>query len=302
MFWEKVILANIFESRKKVKRNLSNARGFVQSIEVEIRGGLGNQLFQAAGGVYYANVLASKLFLNDCYIRFHPSSKGNSWLRRFDIEELLGTNIRTQFIGFFECVKESIGFNKEIEELHELEVIAGRDIPRNLKLNSFFQHARYVNVESLRYSVLDQFDISKILPFSNFGYVQNEAGAVHMRLGDYLKTGISEPYSYYFEAIRMLLSKVSKPIHVYSDSLEVAKKILTTEFPREKFIYPELEFTANPLSLLVLLSKYPYFVGSMSTYSWWAAALNIAQKAELIFPSRCRDYYTILNAKNQVFI
>jgi hypothetical protein len=285
-----------------MNRNLFNAKGHIEEIYVGIRGGLGNQLFQAAGGSHYAKILDTELFLDDYYLRYRAKGAHNSWLRKFDLGKLLGIDVKFKFRGLTDYAKTYLGIISQPESFHELEILNGCQLSPRFKIESFFQNSKYVNFNLLNSEALDKFN--PITKLKKLGYDEPQAGAsaVHIRLGDYLYQGTAEPFTYYYCAIEELMALSSTPIYVYSDDTKLASEILIRKFPERTFIYPEKSLKMNPLSLLVLLSKYPYFVGSMSTISWWAAALNFAKKDKLIFPKRCQKYYSMKNVEHQVFL
>ena len=108
---------------------------------------------------------------------------------------------------------------------------------------------------------------------------------VHVRLGDYLaekKFGIL-PKSYFHEAIETFVEKNSAiKIWVFSDDVEMAKSYFDSEMQEAIRWIPEID--TSPVNTLELMRHGSGYVISNSTFSWWGAFLSYDRKARVIAP------------------
>ena len=108
---------------------------------------------------------------------------------------------------------------------------------------------------------------------------------VHVRLGDYLaekKFGIL-PLSYFQQAIETFVEKNSAvKIWVFSDDLEMAKSYFNSEMQAAIRWIPEID--GSPVNTLELMRHGSGYVISNSTFSWWGAFLSYDQEARVIAP------------------
>ena len=108
---------------------------------------------------------------------------------------------------------------------------------------------------------------------------------VHIRLGDYLaeeKFGIL-PQSYFHDAIKSFLEKnPALKIWVFSDDLKIAKSYFNSEMQAVIRWIPEID--CSPVNTLELMRHGSGYVISNSTFSWWGAFLSHDRKARVIAP------------------
>jgi hypothetical protein len=108
--------------------------------------------------------------------------------------------------------------------------------------------------------------------------------AIHMRLGLGYKVmekqfGILGK-KYFDDGIQYVEKLLPNlPIYVFSDDIELAKEILPG-----CFAYIGKKELFNPVERLLVMSYSHAFIGSNSTFSWWAAFLNKNKNAVKIFP------------------
>ena len=61
-----------------------------QNLQLFIRGGLGNQLFQLSGALFHANRLSSNLIVNETALIDHRDFTRKNWVSKLDLISLTG--------------------------------------------------------------------------------------------------------------------------------------------------------------------------------------------------------------------
>ena len=69
----------------------------MQRIELALRGGLGNQLFQVAGGIHYAKKFNSALFVDDSALRKHPDPARQNWIKKIHLNDFFFYRYKDRF-------------------------------------------------------------------------------------------------------------------------------------------------------------------------------------------------------------
>lgn len=135
----------------------------------------------------------------------------------------------------------------------------------NVCIEGFFQSERYFS--HCRQDVLDAFQI----PYKKLhGFV-----TLHIRRGDYLNYPDKHPvisYDYISEAVKHFISFGYKSFVVCSDDIKWCRIQLK---PLELFgAVFSFSSGSGPIEDLALLSCGEHFIGSNSSFSWWAYYLN----------------------------
>jgi hypothetical protein len=234
-------------------------------IEVELQGGLGNQLFGWACGFSTARRLSLDLHLDISRLTQHG----------FQLEEINhGANIINNsgrklkkayritsdriFQEYSFMYDERINFQK-----------------RGIILKGYFQSWKYFHadahevksiVRSKKVLSLNALELQTILEKSKFNIV-------HVRRGDYknLQQYHGLTTVNYYKKAKTLLEKLDKnnQYMVFSDDIEIAKEI----WPNAAF-YISPNVILSPIENLILMSKCENFIGSNSSFSWWASYIN----------------------------
>lgn len=252
-------------------------------IRLILRGGLGNQLFQISGGVFYAKKFGCNLLLDDSAIYNHRRISRRTWSKHLVIEKFLDfENVRwiTDRERVINKVRES-AFPRKISD--EKDILLVSSIEKEITLYDWFQKKEIP--EQLKF----QFD-SSVVPNLTKGVLnycekikENAAiGGIHMRFGDFKNTKWGFlPISYYESALSRLVLEGVKEIHILSDDLKMARNITSKKVYNTKFLYPEKDMALQPQQLLWIMSNYANFVSSNSTLSWWGSYLNQNQKKNI---------------------
>ncbi len=100
-----------------------------------------------------------------------------------------------------------------------------------------------------------------------------ESVMLHVRRGDYVNNSffISQPVSYYQEAIEKIREHVTKPVFfVFSDDVEWTRENIHTD---EEMIYCDINDGKTDFMELALMSACRHAIIANSTFSWWGAWL-----------------------------
>lgn len=161
------------------------------------------------------------------------------------------------------------GFNNEVLKIKDDTEISG-----------YFQSEKFFNKE----------DVSKWLSFNEnlFEIVKNKyknidfnnATAIHVRLGDYLKPSLmfyAPKSSYFKKALNILDTKGD--VLIFSEDSEITKKYLGEISKNTVFIEGNKDY--EDFYLMTLCKN---IVCSPSSFSWWAAYLNKNEDKKVIMP------------------
>jgi hypothetical protein len=220
-------------------------------VEVEIRGGLGNQLFSYFAGLYLSELNDSKLKLKICQPATNETVHGDS------IAEL---NLKGDF--FFE------------KERNLIEQFTKRLIAKLARSFRFFSFIRLHLSGQYNSNELGFDHKVKALkpPIVLTGYFQSWRFFYAVR-------------NYYRKALEMLPEAVKlKPIWVFSDDLDRAKETLK-DLPRYNFLWIKPPTLESAVESLLLMSLGSANVIANSTFSWWGAMLNTTSQV-VIAPSK----------------
>ncbi len=266
-------------------------------------GGLGNQLFQYAAGVYFAKRYGAALT-----IAADPDANAASWGSprpfRLSTFRLGAAAVRPENrLEFFLLTMRP----SAQRAAHFLRTALGRPLfvdtegfhfypdfpyarkPHTVYLRGYWQAAGYAAaVESqlrqdltlrdpatgMNLEVLDRI-AACVCPVS-----------VHIRRGDYLVGDITLSLRYYEEALRMVGGQhPDAALFVFSDDMEYAKANLPRDLP-VYFVDHNDDFSAQ--EDLRLMAACHHHVIANSSFSWWGAWLNARAEKLVIAPRNWR--------------
>lgn len=285
------------------------------SNKVVLNGGLGNQLFQIACGLYYSvdkkvladgnqglpnlnsenRVILESLDFPGKEIAFTEHQEMPLRRQLFRILLVAGTKSTTsrnldfivkyftrltRFLGLIGIsqviVCRGVGYTPGIKGTHRSIAIG------------YFQTFRYASDHAV-FTILKASKPKRIgVELQNHLKLAEHSRPiiVHIRLGDYLlepNFGILPP-SYFLEGISRLQEKLpNNPIWVFSDDVGQAKKYFQGEALGEIIWISDVD--GDPVSTLELMKHGSGYVISNSTYSWWAAFLRSDPEARVVAPS-----------------
>lgn len=257
-------------------------------VEIELVGGLGNQLFGYYAGLYFSSKYKAELSLD--FSNLEPPAHKNSDLRSFQLtpHKAKSRILNNTFTGDF--IKKAndkifLSYPTLSRILHPTTEIltdsnefgenpTGRK--RRLLLSGYFSNFEYFE------SVKDHFpklDLKN--PSESYASLSKEAKStrpimLHVRRGDYVSHariyGLLSR-AYYLEAIDIASDCTKQDeIWVFSDDQDATREILKNHKNRLRLI--EGEFKLTPAESMMIQSLGISNITANSTFSAWAAALN----------------------------
>jgi hypothetical protein len=259
--------------------------GVESRVVVELRGGLGNQMFQYAIGRCIADTQARALFLDDLALaRDHPRRTKRAYaLHIFDIEA--GLTSRTEWPEApvrAVVTQQRRGFHEEVLKPAPFTEIY---------LKGFWQNAGYFAEVEPRLRRHFRFRPG---PWHHSEWTAVIAGApgavcVHVRRGDYLDSAgavfDSPGPRYYARAIEAMRRQVGEPhFFVFSDDLDWCERNLELDHPHSFVRHhggPQ-DRTCEDFKLMTLCR---HFIIANSSFSWWAAWLGSDPRKIVVAPA-----------------
>lgn len=267
-------------------------------IGVKIWGGLGNQMFQYAFGLYLAEKRSEKpLFFTDInkesvldidyfkvsieYLSVEALKKNGYDFQNYSLYRYKRKIFqKLPFLNKNILVENVSPFRPDISDTYCL-------------FDGYWQSYKYL--QPIEQKLREQF-VFKGIEFADlelYTEIKNvNSVSLHIRRGDYLKgknTAIYENVSmdYYEEAIRYFSKELVSPqFYIFSNDLDWVKNNL--KMPQElPFVYVNNTDNANTtLADLYLMSSCKHHIIANSTFSWWGAWLNPSRDKKVIGPKK----------------
>lgn len=265
-------------------------------IVVNLKGGLGNQMFQYAFGRALA-IKNNDVFKLDTSSLDQAKQIGNIYrpfsLELFNIEKDIATSSDITV-----CKKPKSLLSKIVTRIQstlhgdQSNLFKPEYLNQtgNLYLDGYFQSPRYF--ENIRTVLLDEFTLTS--PLLEFGakileqIQSSQSIAIHIRRGDYQSNPIVKKQfglcskDYYLKAIGRIQSEIKDSrFFVFSDDITWVKNNLNLPEGSVYVSNPELK-DAEELSLM---SACQHNIIANSSFSWWAAWLNQNPNKIVIAPT-----------------
>lgn len=258
-------------------------------VEVEMTGGLGNQLFKWSNGLRVAQELNATLIINTSfYARLKHSPKTSS--RIFELSEIPQINqtfFQFKRRGFLNPRLEKLGIaTKLVNVVNEQLLRTTGDRPYSI-IKGNFEALQYLPNRDLVRSMFQSIQRSDWLMRHEELIAQNQVIAIHVRLGDFLK--FPETYNilsekYYLEAVKIAHKQFPNAVlWLFTDDLHLAQKHFANLVSKVDMIFGDSSIP--PREVLYLMSMANAIVCANSTFSWWASFLAKAETFSVI-PSR----------------
>ncbi len=264
-------------------------------VQVQLSGGLGNQLFQYAAALAFAKKNNCDLYLDTS---FYDNSKNRKFeLSSFNISSKYSkNNIWTKFYNAF----HNHIFNKKNVPFKNLPIYKefGFSYDKNLLnqkipliLEGYWQSEKYF--ASVAAIIRKEFQWKNADKFYNLPLLNEinscNSVSIHLRKGDYLSNSLVNaihgivPNEYYMLAIDLIKSKTKiDKIYIFSDDLKAAD-----EFIREYGIGINASaLNDNTMLDFYLLQKCKHNIIANSSFSWWSAWLNSNPNKIVVAPKR----------------
>jgi len=254
-------------------------------VEVEMSGGLGNQLFKWANGLRIASAESAHLFLN---LEFYKDFEKKPFTtpREFELFKLPELDETFQ-------ISSKMSFSRRIDLLRtpmkqkyysvdgEIKSLLGRIfiVKGNFEDQKYIPRSEIVRNALEGYKSKTPWMDEKLEEFK-----EKRVLAVHIRLGDYLKNAnlydvVSE--NYYLNAIRDLWKLASfDQVLLFSDDQNSARE----KYPRisRDFEFLESPKNTNAIEILKILASSKGIVSTNSTFSWWATYFHKQRELTVI--------------------
>ena len=271
-------------------------------INVFLRGGLGNQLFQYAAGLFLAQTQDQQVIFRTDLLPAVTDSIGavSRWpnqLSEFKCDSVMRHHW-LQPAGSTHLLSKLLQALRSLSDLAPklfltLGVIAGErspappfsKLPRIWHVDSYCSSAipALALGESLRKQIRSIIDPSPLYLQLFEEAERAEPIIIHLRLGDYqnLKHLYGEPQYERIAAVIDSKKNAKKPTWLFTDSPEMVPEEVMSKLRPDKLIGPtDLD---RPIENLVLLSMGSTLVCSNSTFSWWAAFL-MGENTDVLYP------------------
>jgi hypothetical protein len=233
-------------------------------IIVKLIGGLGNQMFQYAAGLYLSHLHQTDLFVDNSFLSQNPNgayTKRELELSVFNLDLKIATSKDIKKFNIEGSNKYSRALQRHLPILFNNLYASESGIqyqkeflnyPKNTYLDGFWQSERY--------------------------FKPIESVSLHIRRGDYISNKSAQQHhgnlgiDYYKNALN-LIKEVYKntEVFIFSDDLEWCKTNLKLE---EVVHYVDANQHQNFHLDIYLMSRCKHNVIANSSFSWWAAWLN----------------------------
>jgi hypothetical protein len=274
-------------------------------ILIDQKGGLGNQLFQYAAGLYFARKYEAALEIVKEAVNLaatfgHPRPL---LLSKFCISaRFRNRTLWDRMMCSFAWYKKPLVVPARIISGTQfysqpysaynafLASLPIASTTRNLYLNGNFQAYSFAQgvEQQLREEIqLKEAPSGKNLEMLNEIQACMNSVSLHIRLGDYTFNSGGRsllPMAYYRRAIQAMNERVANPtLFIFSDEIESARASLPT-LERMVFVDHNSEETAH--EDMRLMSACRHNIMANSTFSWWGAWLNPNPEKHVLYPDR----------------
>jgi hypothetical protein len=252
-------------------------------IYLNLKGGLGNQLFQIFACISYSLKIDQVFVFPNYDIIGNRSTYWNNFLSHLKKYTISYNKLRFNY-----QIKEK---NFHYENLPNIE----SNITSNFLFNGYFQSYKYfeqhynlicniINLNEQRENIKNKYNI------------QENTISLHFRIGDYVKYKDTHPIlsiSYYINAINYIKEQIKEqqnPFSIVYFFQEEDKNIVNNNISILQNKFPEITFITRPDSLedweeMLYMSCCQHHIIANSTFSWWGAFMNPQEKI-VCYPSK----------------
>lgn len=268
-------------------------------VTIELKGGLGNQLFQYAAGIGLARHLQTELIADIVGLQMPDEVLGTYRtykLNKLNEAPVVNTGHKENAVikktkKIFQ--KLNIGGGTVYKEKYFHYDAGFWALQGKVLLKGNFQSEKYFLpykkdvIERLRFnkallSVADKEVLSQI--------TTNNSLSIHIRRGDYLSNKIASdvlgilPIEYYTAAYRKILDEITlENVFVFSDDIDWAENNLSFV---DNAVFINSKGNNNDLVDFILMQHCSHNIVANSSFSWWAAYLNPNPDKIVIAPKR----------------
>jgi hypothetical protein len=267
---------------------------------VELKGGLGNQLFQYAAGIGLSRHLDTTLQVDISNLKSADETLGT--YRRYILSHLENA---PQVVHESPIIYKSYKGLGKIASFFNSSAFTGFkekffhynedfwNLKGNICLNGNFQSNRYF--EPYKEDILTKIQFSKILLSGKDREVLNNIQktpslSIHIRRGDYVSNKIANdvlgvlPVEYYEASYEKICNRVNiENVYIFSDDISWAKANLNF-IKNSCFVQSESE--NSDIVDFYLMQHCTHNIVANSSFSWWAAYLNPNSDKIVVAPKK----------------
>lgn len=267
---------------------------------VQLKGGIGNQLFQYALGKRIAMMQREQLFLD--LSKFTKNSDRSYRLSKLQISASIApTHLQHGYIT--KAANKNLPVWSLLFPSNRISIIEETTcnfepsvlhIRGNCYLNGYWQSEKYFKPisQTIRAEFIPlQLSEGAKLVAERICDTRN-AVSVHVRRGDYVTHPTARtvhgalPKAYYLKAVRRIEEEVKDPTYyIFSDDIAWCNNNLHLG------PYTQVISTGQEYEDLYLMSMCRHHIIANSSFSWWGAWLNAKKGKKVIAPMRWFDHY-----------
>ena len=269
-------------------------------IIVQLKGGLGNQLFQYAAALSLATHHNVEVKVDITKLKAPDEQIGT--VRNYDLQHLVAPPQIASEAEIKQATAQNIikKYYQKFLPSYQRQIFNEKKFPfdvnffsaqRNIYLKGYRQSEKYfIHIEDkIRKDFrLKESLIERVKEFS-VSLLSTESVSIHIRRGDYTNAAVQNTHGslskeYYQNAIALINSSVNNPsFYIFSDDVKWAKENL--EFNNN------VHFVSGNISTThfedhFLMSQCKHNIIANSTFSWWAAWLNENKLKTVIAPKK----------------
>lgn len=269
-----------------------------KKVVVQLRGGLGNQLFGFFAGLQLAERNKYQLVLDARFIKF-----GSNPTRKLEISGLDMSHIKIPIktLGTFPLPSSRIGqklirnfkdyiaryLKRNLPEqvMTDSSAIGDLHLNNDVLLDGYFSTFSYFKQWHKKNSDFTLQPITRSQAYSTIESLARNLTGLHIRLGDYLQHVDLYPIpseEYYEKALEHIDGK-SRYI-VFCENLEEAKKLFPSTIAGAELIITSSMF--DSVETLCLMASCENLVTANSTYSQWAGLFVGLKNGKVVYPSK----------------
>jgi len=272
---------------------------------IKLKGGLGNQMYQYALGV----------FLEKKYgIKFVYDKSSFEWndFRKQELKKIFNLNLatisktnalfykgisvkifgkRVNILMLYEKIfKKNPPFQWYVDDKKFKNMLVANSFCKQCYYNGYFQF--YKHLQEVRKELLSDFAFTDFKSKKNISLApiikQTNSVSVHVRRTDYINNpdlGGIVGVEYYNKAIAMAMSKVNKAhFFVFSDDINWAKQHI--DFKDSQVLFVDWNVGDRSFRDMQLMSLCKHNIIANSSFSWWGAWLNKNINKVIISPKK----------------
>jgi len=285
---------------------------------IQLMGGLGNQLFQVAAGLYHAKISDRELIVDDSYGNFRKNRSGSADIFSYNIQDFISVRKVSNKISILRKafgLLVRISFKNKLRFIDKLSIrIIGLAISSFLSLKfrklvslwsatnlgfeeiptsrvsqyifGYFQTFKFASDNQVKTKLKELcVSSSAVEPYRVLALSENPL-IIHVRLSDYLiesQFGVLSS-KYYKNAISVMTEKFGFiNLWVFSDDIEKAKSIIPQAYHHQCRWIDDID-DASVETLEKMRFGSGYIIGN-STFSWWGAFLSYSTSPPTIAPT-----------------